>query len=415
MTTKHGILHLIDPSQPYAGDEVTALARGLSRDYYEVTVAGPLPPYFRQRLSQQQVRWVNLPLPATSSLIGCGRAARQVKRLLDSKPIDLIHAHTLPATLTALLACRGRQMPIMATLHEVDGLTDQGGVGSWVRRRVIQWTLTHCSRLIVHSRAEQALLQSAFPQVAEAADVVYPVVRSTGRGRLYDVGAQRRHLGLHGAAAIVGILGFPAPEEVIRSLLEAAAEVGTQLPNIEFAIIGAGSQKSWMKQVAHDLGISGACVFLGNQRDVAQLVLAVNLVVLLTDASATPTYGLQALAADIPVIAANSEALVEILGTLPMVQLVDPCDAPAMTAAMMALLETVPGDDSEYEAVSATGVRLRSEDVLVSLRSYDLHQKWSASPARGAVRASAAQAVLNRYGVQRLVREVEALYHQALQ
>ena len=86
-----------------------------------------------------------------------------------------------------------------------------------------------------------------------------------------------------------------------------------------------------------------------------------------------------------------------------------------MTAAMMDLLEMLPADESHVEVVSANGVRLRPRDVLVSQQSYDLQEKWASSGSLGGTQPSAAEMLLGRYGIQRLITEMEKIYYQALQ
>ncbi len=417
MSTKHGILHLLDPAEVRAADEVTAMARGLSPDHYEVTIAGPLPAHFCRRLAYHQVRWVNVPLPPAGSLSGCIRAARQVRRLLKSKPVDLIHAHSLSAAFTALLARRGGQgkPAVLWSLHGACTPRTQGTVTSWWHRRLLRWVLGNCTALVVHSQAERDLLQAVSPQAAQTAQVVYPAVSSARPWGLYDVGVKRRQLGLHPDAAIVGVLGLPTADEVAGAFLRAAVRVSTDLPNVEFTIIGTDRQDSGLRELVHNLGIGGACTFLDIRRDIGEGVLVLNVLVLLSDAGGALTYGLQALAADIPVIAADTEALVEILGDLPQVRVVAPRNVEAMTAAMMDLLEILPADESHVEVVSANGTRLRPRDVLVSQQSYDLQEKWTNSGSRGGTQPSAAEMLLSRYGIRRLVTEMEKIYYQALQ
>ena len=412
MTKRYGILHLVGPAQAPVADQVIPVARGLSPAHYEVTVAGPLSDYFRRRLSRHQVRWVNLPLPSAGSLSGYLSAARQVQRLLHSKPVDLIHAHGLSAALTALLARRRVQhqrLPVLCTVY--DPLT---GASTWLRRLGVRWVLGNCTKLIVQSEAERALIGSIAPRAAQAAQVVYPAVRAASGAGLYDVGVKRQLLGLRPDAALVGVLGIPGTGQAVDGFLRAAALVSDEMPNIEFAMIGAGTERPRLQALVHNLGLSGACVFLDHRRDLAEIVLALNLLVLLSDGGGTPGYGLQALAMEIPVIAVDTQALVEILGDLPSVRVVATDNVENMAVALTALLHIVPADEAEFEIVGTTGVRLRLRDVLVSQQSYDLQEKWSTSGPAPSGEPSAAEAVVSRYGVQRLVAEIESIYYQAL-
>ncbi len=409
MDDKYGILHLVDPAQISVGDELISVARGLSPDYYEVTVAGPLPADLRRRLSRHQVRWVNLPLLTRGSLRGCLSAARQTRRLLASKAVDLIHAHGLSAALVALLARSRRPLPVVCTLY---GLTPNGL--TFLRRLGVRWILEHCDELILRSAAQRDVVAAIAPRAARTAQVVYPAVRATRSPGLYDVGVKRQQLGLHPAAAIVGVLGLPDAKQTTDIWLRAAALVSSQMPNVEFAIIGAGSERAALGQSVHNSGIGGACVFLDDRRAQEETIMALDVLVLVSETAGTPTQGLTALAADIPVIAVDSAPLVEILGDLPNVRLVEADSVEGMAAALTELLSTVPADEGGFEMVSTTGARLKLWEVLVSQQSYDLQEKWPAADSGGASQPSAA-VVLARYGIQRLVAQMEKVYYQALQ
>jgi len=413
MADKAGILQLIPSGDPDAADQVRILVEGLDRRRYQPLVAGELTPQMRERLSRQDIPWVYLEIPQGFSPRAYLAAAGQLRRLTQARDIALVHCHNMGATTVAVLARRwlGRSVsvPVIATLHN----PPEGGMKNtykgWGQRAGIRWLLSRCQGLIVPSQHDHERLMSFAPHVKGRMHVIYPSLERSP-SRSVEAGIKRRQVGLHRDAAIIGLLSPLERGQGIKNFLEAAAVINEELPNIEFAIIGEGPDRLQLEELAHKLGLSGSCIFLGSRRDVRQIIPALNIIVLLSDADRAALRGLQALAGGRRVIAAPTPALREILGPMPGVELIDAADTGHLAEAIRRQLHVTP--QLEYsEPVLEERRSITYGDFLVSRTAYDLEKRWTSGTSAAADDSSVAQVLRERFGPERLVAEVESIYH----
>jgi len=411
MPDNAGILQLVPRGDADAADEVRILVEGLDRRRYQPVVAGELTPQMRERLSRQDIPWVYLAIPQTFSLQAYLTAAGQLRRLIQARDIALIHCHNMEATAVAVLACQswgvGNSPPLVSTLHAPrEGLAPT--YHSWVRRVGTRWLLSRCHGLIVPSQHDQEQATQLAPHLQSRLHVVYPSLERSP-SRSLEAGIKRRQIGVHRDAAIIGLLSRLVQGQGIKSFLEAAAVINEELPNIEFVIIGEGPGRQQLEELAHKLGLSGSCVFLGTRRDIRQVIAALNIVVLLSDADRAALRGLQALAGGLRVIAAPTPALREIFGPMPGAELIETADSVQLAEALRRQLHITPQlEDSELLLEERRSITYR--DFLVSTTVYDLERAWSSGTSASDQDVAIAQALEERFGPQRLVAEVESIY-----
>ena len=410
MPDKAGILQLVPRGDADAADQVRILVEGLDRHRYQPLVAGELTPQMRERLSRQDIPWVYLEIPQGFWLGAYLAAAGQLRRLIQARDIALVHCHNMEATAVAGLASRGSRadsaVPLVSSLHTPR--EDLSAIyRSWRRRLGIRWLLSRCHGLIVPSQHDREQATRLAPHLQSRLHVVYPSLERSP-SRSLEAGIKRRQVGLHRDAAIIGLLSRLVQGQGIENFLEAAAIINEDLPNIEFVIIGEGPDRQQLEELAHELGLSGSCIFLGTRRDVRQIIPALNVLVLLSDADRAALRGLQALAGGLRVIAAPTPALREIFGPMPGADVLEVADTGQLAEAIRRQLHITPQfKDSELLLEERRSITYR--DFLVSGPTYDLEQAWDSGTSADEDSAIA-QALEQRFGPQRLVREVESIY-----
>ncbi len=416
MDDRYSILQLIPPSDPDATEQIRALAEGLDAERWRLVVAGLLSPRLRERLTQRGILWVHLPIPAHPSPRNYRAAAAQLQRLVAAQSIDLLHCHNVTAAAIGVLAKqvtdRPSAPPVVASLHTTP---EGGGSRAWRRwrwRTSLRRMLQRCDAVIVPSQRDRTALTTVSPRAGRQAQVIYPAL-APSTSRPYEAGAKRRQVGLHPDAAIVGLVSRLEEMQGAESFLQAAALINAELPNVEFAVIGEGPARTKLENLAHELGLSGACIFLGERRDVRQIIQALNIIVLLSDADKAPLRGLQALAGGLPVIAAETPGLVELFHGMPGAELIAVAEPANLAAAIRKHLQAPPaGEDAEVVVEGRRSITYR--DFLVSGVSYDLEEPWSTPPAQHADEPPAMHAMRERYAPERMVAEIESVYRQLL-
>ncbi|PJH75191.1 MAG: hypothetical protein CO064_07990 [Anaerolineae bacterium CG_4_9_14_0_8_um_filter_58_9] len=146
--------------------------------------------------------------------------------------------------------------------------------------------------------------------------------------------ALRSRLALPAEARIVIFVGRLAPEKRVDLLTGIWRSVRQAVPRALLLILGSGPEEAGLKQRAGD-GI----LFLGSQPDVTPYLQAADLFVLPSAAEGLSLALLEALACGLPVIATSVGGNPEVIRHLETGWLTPPDDPPALTEAIVTLLE----------------------------------------------------------------------------
>jgi glycosyltransferase involved in cell wall biosynthesis len=186
----------------------------------------------------------------------------------------------------------------------------------------------------------------------------------------------RRGLGLPPEARVVGLVArLDHWGKGHRELFAALAQLQESLP-VQALIVGGGRRQGDMEKLAASLGIGGAVHFLGNRRDVPDLLGAMDIFVLPSHSEGVSLALLEAMAAGLPVIASAVGGLPEVIADGVNGLLIPPRDPGALAGALARLL-------AEPDLARRLGGQARRD-------------------------------VENYYSVERLVREVNGIYEDLL-
>jgi glycosyltransferase involved in cell wall biosynthesis len=324
-------------------------------------------------------------LPALQRELSVGRdaaAIRELRRILRRRRPDVLHTHTAKAGTTGRVAARlaGPARPAV-TVHTFHGHVLRGYFGA------------HRERLFV--RVERALARRTGALVAVSDEVrddlvalgVAPAERIAvipygfDLSRLTRPGSRERdalraELDVGPQTFVVGFAGrltaIKRPHDLVRVL----AGLRAQGEEAVLVVLGDGPDRASVEALAQELGVAGACRFLGFRRDVARWYGAFDAFLLTSENEGTPVVAIEALAAECPVVATDAG------GT-----------ATVVRHGETGLLAPI----GDIETLATHLARLVREPV------------W----ARALGRAGAAD-VRNRFGTERMVDAVDGLYERLL-
>jgi len=189
-------------------------------------------------------------------------------------------------------------------------------------------------------------------------------------------GALRRELGVPTDAPVVGIVGRIFPIKNHRLFLEAAALVAAKEPGARFVVVGDGTLRADMEALARHLDIGERTIFTGWRRDLPKVYADLDVLVVSSDNEGTPVSAIEAMASGCPVVATRVGGLPDLIEDGEVGHLVAARDAEAMAAAILGLL----GDGDRARRMGR----------------------------------SARRRVQDRYRVERLCGDIEALYTELL-
>jgi glycosyltransferase involved in cell wall biosynthesis len=179
------------------------------------------------------------------------------------KGADVVHAHwAIPTGPAAVMAARKLQVPSVVTMHGGDVYVnpEQGYdfPTRWYVRPALRWTLRHAGALtaITEDCRQHALRAGAPPErirlVFNGTDL-----RRFSPGDNGSRGDNR--FGPHMIFACRQLF----PRKGIRFLLQAAAQLKPQFPDLKIVLAGDGFERPELARLAGELGIAADVTFLG--------------------------------------------------------------------------------------------------------------------------------------------------------
>ncbi|MGE5602359.1 MAG: glycosyltransferase, partial [Nitrososphaerales archaeon] len=294
-------------------------------------------------------------------------------------PVDIIHSECDFGDLVALLLKRrlGARVVVRTAHNERE----------WAKRpwrRVVftggLFPLVYGAELGVSRKVVENLDRRPLARVLQRRTILAYNALDLGRFEEIarpDVSAFRASLGIPRDAYLIGSVGRLVTQKGFEVLLESAVSVLAERPEAYFVVVGGGELAHILEDKARRLGIAGRVCFTGPRQDVDVILSALDLFVSASLWEGLPTVILEAMAANVPVVATN------VSGTVELVQ-------DGLTGTLVR-----PGDPSE-------------------LARAILQSKTSPGTAR-AMAVRAREHVLQRFDIRAVARQHEALYRRLLQ
>ncbi len=256
-----------------------------------------------------------------------------IERLVRQGKYDLLHLHGYSSANFGRIAARRLGIPSVMHEHAVLKVLPH--------QFVIDWLLRHKTDVAVAvSQAVKQFLMRGRSVPEEKIRVIWNGVplqafRAVPPERIAEF---RRHLNVADGAPLVGTVTRLREEKGNRYLIEAAAQVLPQMPEVNFVIIGDGPQRNELELLARKLGVSRQVIFAGFVNDVPAALAALDIVAM---PSLREGFGLalaEAMAAGKPAVASKVGGLAELAENEKTALLVPPADAAALSAALLRLL-----------------------------------------------------------------------------
>ncbi len=260
---------------------VVALARelrGRGHDVWVVSSGGELVADLRGTGAEH----VQAPLDLTSPL-AVAQSARQIRRIIVTQHIDLVHSFSASASVAINLALRMRAANGLAGVRVVSspmGLQNSPRelpVTTWLRN----WFLAlGAEQILVISPEIRRHLRRVGAREEALVDFNFVGL---------DIGAfqpsnenhesVRREFGFATEALVVSTIGALHPRKSHDLFIEAARLVADSEPRACFLIIGDGELRADLERLANERGLAGRLAFTGVRDDVARLLSATDVYV----------------------------------------------------------------------------------------------------------------------------------------
>jgi glycosyltransferase involved in cell wall biosynthesis len=238
------------------------------------------------------------------------RVWTQLRRLVQSRRIDIVHSHDYKTDVLARLLAASDGVIPLATAH--------GWTGSSARERYLYYP------------ADKRVLRG-FPLTIAVSDEIRCelVRRGVPRERIrlilngIDHRAARRdprraasaraQFGLRRTDLVIGGVGRLEHQKRFDLLIRACAELHQTWPHVQLVIAGEGSLRGELEALATELLPAGTWRLLGHVDDVGALHHAMDIFVQSSDYEGTPNAVLEAMAFETPIVATTAGGTAELI------------------------------------------------------------------------------------------------------
>lgn len=286
-------------------------------------------------------KYFPLPLSGGSAPLGDGAVFMKLARICRSERVDLVHAHGYKAALVALPAARLSRCPALVTVHNFLAYPDISVLPESFFGRAVKAMDFLASHYIAVSEALRKELVAKGIECSKIARIYNGITpwngeRDDGRGGGGKGGGIDPLIGCRGLK--VGTAGRLVPQKGMDIFIRAAAGAASRFPDARFFIAGEGPERVALERLRDELGMKERLFFLGHVPEMQPFYSALDLFVLASRSEGLSFTLLEAAAAGLPVIAAASGGIPEIIENGRNGLLFPVEDAPSLARAMLWLL-----------------------------------------------------------------------------
>ncbi|OLO42543.1 N-acetyl-alpha-D-glucosaminyl L-malate synthase BshA [Alkalihalophilus pseudofirmus] len=299
--------------------------------------------------------------------------ASKIAEVARRQKLDLLHVHyAVPHAICAYLAKQmvGEHLKIVTTLHGTD-ITVLGydpSLSEVIRFGIEQSdTVTAVSHDLVKETRELLHVDKDIETIYNFIDerVYYKRTQSNLKEQ-YRIAEEEK--------VIVHISNF-RPVKRVKDVILSFAKINEHLPS-KLLLIGDGPESTVACQLVKQLGIEDDVLFLGSQKDVAEILAISDLLLLLSEKESFGLVALEAMACGVPVIGTN-------IGGIP---------------------EVIEHEETGY-ICEVGDISTISDKAITLLTDEQLHGKMS---------LNAYQRVLNHFNSKDIVDQYERIYNSTL-
>jgi glycosyltransferase involved in cell wall biosynthesis len=332
------VLHLISSSNIGGSPKHTLLlCQELEKLGCYTLIVSPPTGSFESEIKRSGIPWEPVPL----SSVFQPSLYQELQQIINKHQINIIHTHELKADFIGMRLAHKTGLPLITTIHN---MINKGPLPRWKKMVYIRLT-----RFIAHRQnkiiaVSEAVRKNTIDALHIPADKVVTIRNGT---KIYDLNQNvdtipvRQKLGLNPQIPVIACISRLIPEQKgHRYLLLAAKQVIQQKPESQFLIVGDGTYRNTLIELADQLGIKPNVSFVGWQHNIGEILASIDICAVPSLWDPLPRIVLEAMAAEKPVIASSVDGIPEAVIDGETGILVPPADETKLAEAILSLLNT---------------------------------------------------------------------------
>lgn len=331
---------LVDGAPFFGGQarHVYDLSRGLSARGHQVSVACRHP-QLEESLHSTGIDCYRLPFLAGVDVL----SLRSLHGIIKRERFNIVHTHGVRAGLLGRMAARlDGQCKLVHTCHTMaEDLVRGKGLLSSVKKGVYSFTDTRMASFTgaVVTVSDDLRRRSMDNGIAGRKLItIHSGVDLSQYQMLEDKAHARGKIGVPVGCKLVGTVARFTPQKNLIDFLRAAKLISREYDDVMFALVGDGPESDLLRNEAQNLGISHRTVFTGFHRDIAKILPGFDIFVLSSLWEGHPLSVLEAMAAELPVVATRVAGITETIIEGRTGYSVEPGDVEGIANAAVSLL-----------------------------------------------------------------------------
>lgn len=326
---------IADSSLTGAPRHLLTLLSGINRYKFVVSVIAPEGDLVKE-LKKLKVPVFTVPMKGKADLA----STSAINKILRKYEPDIVHTHGQRAGLVGRLAARDLKVYRVHTEHTYTS-------NFKLDNPVLHWTHINAMKALDHWTHKTIAVSDAVRAFLTSAGITKPdkvvtihngIVPLKKKPAADAVKRFRADQNVRPSEILIGTIGSFNRQKDTATLIKAFAAVHQKWPNTKLMLVGKGGLKRDLEQLVDKLGLESAVNFAGTMNDVSVALASLNLFVLPSRSEAFGLTLLEAMQANVPIIASKVGGIPEIIHHGYNGMLVEHGDAKQLSAAILKLL-----------------------------------------------------------------------------
>ena len=246
--------------------------------------------------------------------ISDARVGLQLTKLIRSGQYDLVHAHASKPGFLTRIAAFGTGIPVLYSPHCFAFHAGAGRLTSLVISSLECVAARFTTRIVAVADGERQLARRYHVGRDDQFAVIYTGIDPAPLRQPVDVACLKESLGIPAVAQVIGSVGRLSEQKSPLDFVQMAEVVHRSKSDVHFVWVGDGPLETELRKLSASLHLDSVIHWLGQRKDVPQLLRMFDCFVLTSRWEGFPLVALEAMAADVPVVATD------ILGTREAIQ-----------------------------------------------------------------------------------------------